>query len=127
MTRLALGAVLAVSLLAATARPAASASPAVTLLAAGDVASCRSSGDEATAELLARAPGTIAVLGDSVYERGTAEEFRRCYTPSWGRFRHRTKAALGNHEYGTGNAAAAIAYFRLPTTAGTPTSSAPGR
>ena len=115
MTRLALGAVLAVSLLAAPARPAASASPAVTLLAAGDVASCRSSGDEATAEVLARAPGTIAVLGDSVYERGTAEEFRRCYTPSWGRFRHRTKAALGNHEYGTGNAAAAIAYFRLPT------------
>ena len=54
------------------------------------------------------------MLGDAVYQHGTAEEFRRCYTPSWGRFRDRTKAALGNHEYGTGNAAAAIAYFRLP-------------
>jgi hypothetical protein len=83
-----------------------------TLIAAGDVASCRSSGDEATAALVARIPGTVAVLGDAVYERGTAKEFRDCY--SWGRFRGRTRAALGNHEYGSGNAAAAIAYFGLP-------------
>ena len=34
----------------------------VTLLAAGDVASCRLSGDEATARLLDRAPGTIALI-----------------------------------------------------------------
>ena len=52
------------------------------------------------------------MLGDAVYESGTAQEFRDCY--SWGRFRGRTRAALGNHEYGSGNAAAAIAYFRLP-------------
>ena len=37
---------------------------------------------------------------------------RDCY--SWRRFRARTRAALGNHEYGTGKADAAIAYFRLP-------------
>ena len=54
----------------------------------------------------------MAVLGDAVYERGTSEEFRRCY--SWGRFRQRTRAALGNHEYGTGDASAAIAFFGLP-------------
>ena len=83
----------------------------VTLLAAGDVASCRSSGDEATARLLDRAPGTIALLGDAVYERGTAAEFRDCF--SWRRFLPRTRAALGNHEYGTGTAATAIATFRL--------------
>jgi len=83
-----------------------------TLLAAGDVASCRSSGDEATARLLARTPGTIALLGDAVYERGTAAEFRDCF--SWRRFLPRTRAALGNHEYGTGDAAAAIAIFHLP-------------
>jgi 3',5'-cyclic AMP phosphodiesterase CpdA len=83
-----------------------------TLVAAGDVASCRSSGDEATAALVARVPGTVAVLGDAVYERGTAQEFRDCY--SWARFRGRTRAALGNHEYGSGSAAAAISYFRLP-------------
>ena len=81
-------------------------------MAAGDIGSCRSHGDEATAALVARIPGTVAVLGDAVYESGTAEEFRDCY--SWGRFRRRTRAALGNHEYGTGNADAAIAYFRLP-------------
>ena len=86
--------------------------PAATLVAAGDVASCRSSGDEATARLVAATPGTVAVLGDAVYERGTAAEFRDCY--SWRAFRGRTRAALGNHEYGTGAAAAAIAYFRLP-------------
>jgi 3',5'-cyclic AMP phosphodiesterase CpdA len=94
----------ALSLLAPAAQP--------TLIAAGDIASCSSSGDERTAALVARIPGTVAVLGDAVYESGTAQEFRNCY--SWGRFRGRTRAALGNHEYGSGNAAAAIAYFRLP-------------
>jgi hypothetical protein len=86
--------------------------PTPTVVAAGDIASCRSSGDEATAALVARIPGTVAVLGDAVYERGTATEFADCY--SWRRFRARTRAALGNHEYGTGKADAAIAYFRLP-------------
>lgn len=86
--------------------------PPPTLVAAGDIASCRSSGDEATAALVSRLPGTVAVLGDAVYERGTAAEFGDCY--SWRRFRTRTRAALGNHEYGAGRADAAIAYFRLP-------------
>jgi acid phosphatase type 7 len=83
-----------------------------TLVAAGDIASCRSTGDERTAALVARLPGTVAILGDAVYEYGTAAELSRCY--SWARFRARTRAALGNHEYGTGNADAAIAYFGLP-------------
>lgn len=83
-----------------------------TLLAAGDVASCRSSGDEATARLLARTPGTIALLGDAVYERGTAAEYRDCN--AWRRFLPRTRAALGNHEYGTGTAGTAISTYRLP-------------
>src|SRR3990170_7701588 len=85
-----------------------------TLIAAGDVASCRSSGDEATAALVAKVPGTVAVLGDIVYERGTAAELARCYSPSWGRFRKRTRPALGNHDYGSGSAAPALAYFGLP-------------
>ncbi len=85
-----------------------------TLVAAGDVASCRSSADEATAALVAKIPGTVAVLGDIAYERGTTEELARCYGPGWGRFRKRTRPALGNHDYGTGSAAPAIAYFGLP-------------
>ena len=86
--------------------------PAATLVAAGDIASCRSSGDEQTAAVVARTAGTVAVLGDIVYERGTAAEFRDCY--SWRRFRGRTRAALGNHEYGSTDARPAKAYFRLP-------------
>ncbi len=99
-------------MIAAFAAALALAAPAPTLVAAGDIASCRSTGDEATARLVAKTPGTVAVLGDAVYEYGTAKEFRQCY--SWRKFRARTKAALGNHEYGTGSAAAAIAYFKLP-------------
>jgi hypothetical protein len=75
--------------------------PVVTLLAAGDIASCSSTGDEATAALLdARPNAMIATLGDNVYESGTATEFRECYDPTWGRHKGRTRPALGNHEYG---------------------------
>ena len=99
-------------LLGALAAAAAFATPApAMLIAAGDVASCDSDGDERTAALVERIRGTVAVLGDSVYERGTADEFARCYAPSWGRFRARTRPAVGNHEYGTPGAAGYFAYF----------------
>lgn len=98
-------------ILAAALAAAALVAPGTNLVAAGDVASCRSSGDEATAALVARLPGTVAVLGDSVYESGSDEEFRRCYAPSWGRFKGRTRPAVGNHEYGTPGAAGYFRYF----------------
>jgi 3',5'-cyclic AMP phosphodiesterase CpdA len=88
--------------------------PTATLVAAGDLADCKVTDDTAVASLIARTPGTIALLGDTVYERGTADEYRRCYDPVFGRFLRRSRAALGNHEYGTGNADAAIEYFGLP-------------
>jgi hypothetical protein len=75
--------------------------PASTLLAAGDIASCNSTGDEATAALLAGRPNAqVATLGDNVYENGTAGEFANCYEPTWGREKARTHPALGNQEYG---------------------------
>lgn len=83
-----------------------------TLVAAGDVASCGSRGDEATARLLDRIPGTIALLGDSVYERGSPEEYTRCF--SWARHKRRIRPALGNHEYGTPGAAGYFGYFGVP-------------
>jgi hypothetical protein len=98
-------------ILAAAFAAAALAAPGTNLVAAGDVASCRSRGDEATAALVARLPGTVAVLGDSVYEVGSDEEYRRCYAPSWGRFKGRTRPAVGNHEYGTPGAAGYFRYF----------------
>ncbi len=81
------------------------------LLAAGDIASCSSSGDEATANLLDGLPGTILVLGDLAYNDGTAAEFANCYQPSWGRHKARTKPSPGNHEYNTPGATGYYAYF----------------
>jgi len=86
-----------------------------TLIAVGDIASCSSSGDEQTAALISTLPGTIAVLGDIAYESGSNADFANCFMPSWGRLVPRIRPALGNHEYGTGTAAAAINIFHLPT------------
>ena len=92
----------------------ATAAPGETLLAVGDIASCTSQGDEQTAALLAKLPGTIAALGDLAYPTGSAKDFADCFTPRWGPLLPRMKATLGNHEYGTGSAATAIALFGLP-------------
>ncbi len=81
------------------------------LLAAGDVASCRSLGDEATAALLEGEPTTIAALGDLAYPVGSADDFADCYDPSWGLFRSNTRPAAGNHDYATPGAAAFFDYF----------------
>jgi hypothetical protein len=85
-----------------------------TLLAVGDIASCASNGDEQTAALVSRIPGTIAVLGDIAYENGSEADFANCFGPSWGKLVPRVKAALGNHEYNTSGAAPAIRLFGLP-------------
>lgn len=90
-------------------RPAAAASP--VLVGAGDIARCAGRGDEATARLLDRIPGTVFTTGDNVYQSGTATEFRRCYGPSWGRHKGRTKPVPGNHEYETAGAAGYFGYF----------------
>jgi hypothetical protein len=84
---------------------------AVTLVGAGDIASCASHGDEATAALLDRIPGTVVTLGDTVYPSGSAQQFRSCYDPTWGRQRSRTRPAPGNHDYLTAGAAAYFDYF----------------
>lgn len=73
--------------------------PPAVLLAAGDIAYCERDGDEATARILQREPGTVAALGDTAYPDGTASDFARCYDPTWGRVKARTRPALGNHEY----------------------------
>jgi calcineurin-like phosphoesterase family protein len=88
------------------------ASPSASLVAAGDVGACNSHGDEATARLLDRLPGTIALLGDSVYESGSTDEFRRCF--AWARHRSRIRPAIGNHEYGTPGGQGYFSYFHVP-------------
>jgi hypothetical protein len=82
-----------------------------TLLVAGDIATCKSTADEATARLLDRLPGTIVAIGDLAYPDGSWADFRNCYDPSWGRHAARTRPVIGNHEYKTGSPAAWLAYF----------------
>jgi hypothetical protein len=83
------------------------------LLAAGDIADCDPThgGDEQTAELLDRLPGTVVPLGDLAYEDGTAEQFADCYAPTWGRAYARTRPTPGNHEYQTPGAAGYFGYW----------------
>jgi hypothetical protein len=79
------------------------------LVGAGDIAGCSSlAGATATAKLIEQIPGTVFAAGDLAYDRGTAEEFSKCYDTTWGKFKDRTRPTLGNHEY---NSPGAMAYF----------------
>jgi hypothetical protein len=84
--------------------------PAV-VLAVGDIASCRSEGDEATSRLVDSLPGVVLTLGDHAYMRGSSAEYRDCYEPSWGRHRGRTRPTPGNHDYGSPGASPYFDYF----------------
>jgi hypothetical protein len=81
------------------------------LVGAGDIARCGVSGDEATAALIKKIPGTVMAIGDTAYSSGTASQFSSCYDPSWGAFKDRTRPAPGNHEYMTGKASPYYNYF----------------
>ena len=85
--------------------------PAPILLAAGDIADCGSNGARLTAGLIEDRPGTVAAIGDTAYPTGSVSDFANCYQPTWGRFKGRTRPALGNHEYLTAGASAYFAYF----------------
>jgi hypothetical protein len=86
------------------------------LVGAGDIASCSSEGDEATASLLdevvARGSETVVfTAGDNAYEAGSAANFADCYDPSWGRHRSITRPAVGARDYQTSGASAYFDYF----------------
>lgn len=81
------------------------------LVGAGDIAVCGAGGSMATGKLLDGQAGTVFVAGDIAYPDGTAEQFRTCYEPAWGRHKDRTRPAPGNHEYGSPGAAPYFAYF----------------
>jgi hypothetical protein len=87
------------------------------LVGAGDIASCDRDADEATARLVEGIAGTVFTTGDNVYERGTRGEFERCYDPTWGRFKERTRPVPGNHDYATDGGAPYFEYFG-PTVGG---------
>ena len=55
------------------------------LVGAGDIAVCGAAGSLATGKLLDGEQGTVFAAGDIAYPDGTAEQFRTCYEPAWGR------------------------------------------
>ncbi|MBX7220999.1 MAG: metallophosphoesterase [Blastocatellia bacterium] len=85
---------------------------------AGDIADCRSPGDEQTGLLLDAVwkslnggPGAVFTLGDNAYGTGRAIEFAQCYEPSWGRHKTHTRPSPGNHDYYSAGAAPYFGYF----------------
>lgn len=92
-----------------------------TVYAAGDIAYCENttaawSGAADTARIVeqglaANPRAAVLLLGDNVYQRGTAREFARCYDPTWGRFKARTYPSPGNREYATPGARGYFDYF----------------
>ena len=64
-----------------------------TLIGAGDV-DC--AGGELTARIIERYPNaTVFANGDLTYHHA---DYKKCYDPSWGRFKYRTRPAFGNHD-----------------------------
>ena len=81
------------------------------LVGAGDIADCTDlSGAEATAKLIEQIPGTVMAVGDLAYPDGTKANFE-CYDKTWGRFKFRTRPAVGNHEFHSTDAAFYFSYF----------------
>ena len=95
---------------AAPSSPTSSSDP--VLVGAGDIASCDDlAGAEATARLIDKIPGTVFAVGDLAYPDGSDEQFAKCYAPTWGRFKDRTRPAPGNHEYHKGAPSGYTHYF----------------
>ncbi len=81
------------------------------VLFGGDIADCNNSGRIQTASILDTIAGTVIAGGDNAYPSGASADFANCYAPTWGRQLFRTYAAIGNHDYGLGNANSSWDYF----------------
>lgn len=69
------------------------------LVGAGDIASCVSTNDEATARLLDTLPGTVFTAGDNDYSDGlVAPAYGVCFDSTWGRHRARLHPAPGDDD-----------------------------
>jgi alkaline phosphatase len=94
------------------------------LIGVGDIAACDSHGDELTAAIVdsvlkadsvAQVENLVFTLGDNAYPDGSAQNFARCFTPSWGdpakRIMRTIRPSPGNHEHLTYDAAPYYEYF----------------
>ncbi len=84
---------------------------AAVLVGAGDIAVCGNTGAQQTAKLIDGIPGTVATFGDNSNDEGTAAQYANCYDPDWGRFKARTRPAIGNHDYLTSSGTPYFNYF----------------
>jgi hypothetical protein len=88
-----------------------------TMLLVGDQHACDSvaGANSAIARLLADLDPSgvdpIASLGDESGDKGTAAEFTSCFDPWWHPFKARTHPAIGNHDWGSGNANGYFGYW----------------
>ncbi|MBI4421954.1 MAG: PKD domain-containing protein [Gemmatimonadetes bacterium] len=80
------------------------------VLGAGNIATCGTDNDAATALVLDGQTGTVMPLGDNTLH-GTAADYASCYDPTWGRHQGRSYSVMGNHEYGPGTADPTFDYF----------------
>ena len=78
----------------------------------GDTGWCGSPVMASLARLMENLGGDILFAGDLAYDRGTVEEFRRCFDPAYARLRSRFWAVPGNHEYMTAGADGILHVFR---------------
>jgi hypothetical protein len=99
------------------AAPSASPTTAAASLSVAAVGDLCGSNCNRTADLVsANDPSLVLTLGDDAYPRGTSNDFRTKYDPSWGTFRAMTEPAPGNHEYETRNASGYRDYFGFSST-----------
>lgn len=70
-----------------------------TIIAAGDIADCLDTGDEATAALVETMAGEVVAIGDLTYPKAQLRYMQECYGPTWGRFASRTRPVAGNHDW----------------------------
>jgi hypothetical protein len=96
---------------AADAGPLPAEAPTAVLVGAGDIAACGTNGAAATARLLAATPGTIFTVGDNAYGSARTNQPMTCFASTWGRFKDRTRPAIGNHEYEEKYLDSYFAYF----------------
>jgi 3',5'-cyclic AMP phosphodiesterase CpdA len=86
--------------------------------AAGDVAECDGPAQKSSAAQTAKMiseDAVVLVLGDTTYPYADRATLAACYTPTWGRFRSRTYAVPGNHDYVNGVPDEFLEYFGART------------
>ena len=86
--------------------------------AAGDIAECGAAVLESpAARTAALIPdgGIALILGDTTYPNADTATLKRCYEPTWGRFKATSYVVPGNHDYINGEATDFLAYFGART------------